>query len=74
MATIRDQPFGLYRGVATSQGLFYIIDKTCIYMHGIESNIILHRMKIIIKCGKYNKNMYMHGTESNIILDMCRAI
>ena len=26
VATIQDQPFGLYRGVATSQGLFYIID------------------------------------------------
>ena len=44
------------------------------YMHGIESNIILHRMKIIIKCGKYNQNMYMHGTESNKILDMCRVV
>ena len=44
------------------------------YMHGIESNIILHRMKIIIKCGKYNQNMYMHGIESNKILDMCRVI
>ena len=32
VATIRDQPFGLYRGVATSQGLFYIIDKTCTCM------------------------------------------
>ena len=40
------------------------------YMHGIESNIILHRMKIIIKCGKYNENMYIHGTGSNKILDI----
>ena len=32
VVTIRDQPFGLYRGVATSQGLFYIIDKTCTCM------------------------------------------
>ena len=32
VATIRDQPFDLYRGVATSQGLFYIIDKTCTCM------------------------------------------
>ena len=40
-------------------------------MHGIESNIILHRMKIIIKCGKYKENMYyIHGTESNKILDI----
>ena len=70
VATIRDQPFGLYRGVATSQGLFYIIDKTCTCMVYIESNIILHRMKIIIKCDKYNENMYIHGTESNKILDM----
>ena len=44
------------------------------YMHGTESNIILHRMKIIIKCGKYFQNKYMHGTESNKILDMCRVI
>ena len=44
------------------------------YMHGIESNIILHMMKIIVKCGKYNQNMYMHGIESNKILDMCRVI
>ena len=42
------------------------------YVHGIESNIILHRMKIIIKCGKYNENMYIHGTESNKILDIYR--
>ena len=44
------------------------------HMHVLESIIILHRMKIIIKCGKYNKNMYMHGTESNKILDMRRVI
>ena len=40
------------------------------YINGIESNIILHRMKIMIKCGKYNQIMYMHGTESNKILDI----
>ena len=32
VATIRDQHFGFYGGVATSQGLFYIIDKTCTCM------------------------------------------
>ena len=43
------------------------------YMHGIESNIILHRMKIIIKCGKYNQNMYIYDTESNKILDIVKS-
>ena len=53
---------------------FFLFIGLRVFMHGIESKIILHRMKIIIKCGKYNQNMYMHGIESNKILDMYRVI